>query len=88
MELLAIGALIAIVSIVCFTPTGFDLQLQAGRSLDRALFGLQQWWCGVRHGHSATLAVGRHHLALTCDSCGYRSPGIDVEIAVKEGSRR
>ena len=48
--------------------TGF-----VGRTVDQ----LRQFVCGL-HGHDALLHFGHGRISLQCTSCGYETPGWDV----------
>ncbi len=46
--------------------------------LPRVASQLRQLYCGL-HGHDALLHFGTGRLSLHCVSCGYESPGWDVQ---------
>jgi hypothetical protein len=52
---------------------------------------VRQFICGL-HGHDALLHFGQGRMSLQCTSCGYESPGWDVnaepEVAVISRTKR
>ena len=48
--------------------------------LTRAVDQVRQFVCGL-HGHDALLHFGPGRLSLHCTSCGYETPGWDVNGA-------
>lgn len=45
--------------------------------VDRTVEQLRQFICGL-HGHDALLHFGQGRMSLQCTSCGYETPGWDV----------
>ena len=52
----------------------------------RVLGLIQRLACGL-HGHDAVLQYERRRMFLRCMSCGYETPGWDVPVTVRRGSR-
>jgi hypothetical protein len=48
--------------------------------LARAVVQVRQFICGL-HGHDALLHFGHGRISLQCTSCGYETPGWDVNAA-------
>ena len=48
----------------------------------RAMVLLRQFICGL-HGHDALLHFGQGRMSLQCTSCGYETPGWDVNPAAE-----
>ena len=54
----------------------------ATRFVERLLTRVRQFVCGL-HGHDALLHFEPHRMSLQCTSCGYETPGWDVESVVR-----
>lgn len=54
--------------------------------IDRAVTHVQRFFCGL-HGHDALLHFEQGRLSLVCASCGYETPGWDLN-AVPPCSQR
>lgn len=48
----------------------------------RLMTWLRQFICGL-HGHDALLHFGQGRMSLQCTSCGYESPGWDINAAAE-----
>jgi len=47
--------------------------------IDRAAIQVRQLLCGLRlHGHDTLLHFGQERLSLVCTSCGYETPGWEL----------
>ena len=53
----------------------------------KAMEQLRQFVCGL-HGHDALLHFGQGRMSLQCTSCGYETPGWDVNGAPESAARQ
>ena len=53
----------------------------------KAMEQLRQFICGL-HGHDALLHFGQGRMSLQCTSCGYETPGWDVNAAPEQTVRQ
>jgi hypothetical protein len=53
----------------------------------KAMEHLRQLICGL-HGHDALLHFGQGRMSLQCTSCGYETPGWDVNAAPEPTARQ